>query len=703
MKICCIRVLILLTLFVGSREAALAVTFTTTPTTVSNTYSGVLTLQINGVPTGETVLVQKYLDVNNSGVIDAGDWLVQQFSVTDGQAATIGGITNYNVPGDEGAIDGSITTVLSFQPPALNGDIAQNYCGNYLFRVSSPAGHFAPLTNSFTVTAFGFPQSVSGTVSGNGSPLPFAAVLALQVNGGPVAATLADGTGRYSLALPPGAYQMAGISSNFVINLATTPRLTLTPGANLTTNVNLLAVAQTVTGRVADTNDITIGLPGLLVLATDTNYFLGATLSDSNGNYSVSTRSSLWNLSVNSSGSTLHGYLTTGSKTKVSTGGGSVTGVNLLLPKATAMFYGTVTDDLGNPLPGVELISQDATGQFADSVTTTPDGRFNAGALAGPWMLQLNNANPGYANYVFTSSTNFIFTNNQALRINFSGILGSNHLSGTVTRSTGSPIAGASVVAFASINGMQYQTTSTLTDSNGHYSLLVPDGYWSVSLNATNGGNNSLNAILGANTYQQPSLEYATLYGNDATVNFSIFLCGGISIVTTNTLPDGYDGITYANSLVALSCNNLTWSTTGGLPPGMFLSPVGTFYGAPTNYGTFHFTATATDTAASTASRDFTLTIQPPPKLNFALVGNQLKVTYPVSALSYMLFTTTNLVTGPWTYATGGIPIFGGDTNTISYLFNLTAPAQFFRLATPGLVIMGPGGGPVGFGGGGLP
>src|SRR5258708_6117392 len=56
-----------------------AVTFTVTPSAVSNTYSGSITLQINGLATGDTVLVQKYLDANANSVIDAPDILVQQF------------------------------------------------------------------------------------------------------------------------------------------------------------------------------------------------------------------------------------------------------------------------------------------------------------------------------------------------------------------------------------------------------------------------------------------------------------------------------------------------------------------------------------------------------------------------------------------------------------------------------------------------
>ena len=48
-----------------------AVGFTITPSAVSNTYVGNITLQVTGLTPGDTVVVQKYLDANADGVIDA--------------------------------------------------------------------------------------------------------------------------------------------------------------------------------------------------------------------------------------------------------------------------------------------------------------------------------------------------------------------------------------------------------------------------------------------------------------------------------------------------------------------------------------------------------------------------------------------------------------------------------------------------------
>ena len=680
----------------GGRVALATVTFTNTPMVVSNAYSGWLTLQIGGIPSGDTVLIQKYLDVNSNGVIDAGDWLVQQFTLTDGQVTTIGGITDINIPGDTDAVTGSITAQLSFQPPVFSGDIAQSLVGHYLLRLSSPAGHFAPLTNTFTVTNFPYAQSVSGTVYGNGTARPYAVVLAFQSTGAPQSGTMADGNGHYSLNLPVGSFQIAAVSSNYLHSLGQAPRFTVTNGFTVTTNLYLTNATQTISGQVADTNNQTLGLPGLLVVATEpTNHFIAVTFTDTNGNYTLGTRPSLWNLGANSSATALHGYLANNYKVNVNTSGGSASGVNLLLTRATAMFYGSVSDNLGNPLPGININSQDSTGLWSDSVATGPDGNYCAGAMAGSWSLGLNNNNPIYANYLFTTGTSTTVSSNSAVPLNFSGILGTNHVTGTVTKSSGGPIAGVGVSAISQ-SWPAYQTPTVNTDNNGNYSLLVANGnYWNVSLNSTNGGTNSLNNILGSNNYLVPGFQTTGISGSDTSDNFYVQLCSGITITSTNPLVSGLDGISYLNNLVALSCNSVTWTLTGGsLPPGLALQSNGTLSGAATNAGTFHFTAKVTDTANNTASQSFTITIQPPPTLAYTWASGQLSLIYPVADSSYLLQSTTNLALGPWGTATGYTLTFSG-TNLI-YTFTNSAPAQYFRLASPSII------GPIGIGGGGL-
>jgi hypothetical protein len=150
-----------------------AVSFTVTPSTLSNTYSGNITLLVTGLTNGETVVVQKFADANTNGVIDAADWPIQQYRLTDGSASLIGGVPNINVPRDSTPADGAITSPQSL----LTAGIAQQFVGKYLYKLSSPAGRFAPITNLFTITNFSYAQSFTGSVRSSGTNVPNAGVL----------------------------------------------------------------------------------------------------------------------------------------------------------------------------------------------------------------------------------------------------------------------------------------------------------------------------------------------------------------------------------------------------------------------------------------------------------------------------------------------------------------------------------------------
>src|ERR1035438_4406763 len=201
------NLLIVTALFAVICPAALgAVGFTITPNTVSNTYAGTIQLQITGLTPGDPVVVQKFLDDNTNGIMDGEDGMVQQFNLTDGQAGmVIGTVTNNNVPGDtDGAVNGQITAKLNFP----NGDFIQNLVGNYLYKFSSPVGHFTPQTNNFNVTNFPFGQKFFGNVVSNSSSTTLSNAVVLLFPpprpghkglGQPLADTVANNAGAYAI------------------------------------------------------------------------------------------------------------------------------------------------------------------------------------------------------------------------------------------------------------------------------------------------------------------------------------------------------------------------------------------------------------------------------------------------------------------------------------------------------------------------
>src|SRR5579883_1088595 len=77
----------LFALMLATQSVSAAVTVSISPGAISNQYTGYITLQISNLISGATVEVQAFADSNSNGVVDSGDLLIQQFQVTDGQAA----------------------------------------------------------------------------------------------------------------------------------------------------------------------------------------------------------------------------------------------------------------------------------------------------------------------------------------------------------------------------------------------------------------------------------------------------------------------------------------------------------------------------------------------------------------------------------------------------------------------------------------
>ena len=513
-----------------------AVTFTNTPSAVSNTYSGTITLQVTGLTSGDNVVVQDYLDANTNGVIDAGDYLVQQFNLTDGQASVFHNgstaVTNFNVPGDtDGAANGSITAQLGFSQ--LGGVVI---IGKYALKLSSPSGHFTPITNFFSITNFPYAGSFTGSVVSNGTSttLPNAVVLLSQPsNGGGQnvgSGVVANNSGVYTIKAPPGNYSLFAFKSNFVANLGTAPSLALSSGT-ITTNLSLIPATRSISGKIIDAST-SAGLPGISGAVSSTDNFLAISFTDTNGNFNVPVTASQWKFE----GSGPAAYLKSQNNQTADTTTGSVSGVTNALTKATAIFYGSVKDRNNNPLVGVNMYSSDNDGgnnQYEQDSVTDANTNYNyvAGASGGDtWYVQVDgDQSPSLANYIFSQSTlqngSINLTNGQAVRQDFTAILATNYITGHVQDSHGNNISGVGVNAntTTSINGVNY-SAHTDTDDNGNYTLNVANGDWSISLNCGT-GDDSLGNILGGN-YQCPCDENVTISNNNVTTNFTV-LPGG--------------------------------------------------------------------------------------------------------------------------------------------------------------------------------
>jgi hypothetical protein len=742
-------------LLLGPTLAA-AVTFTVTPAAVSNTYNGFITLQVTGLTNAEVVVVHKSLDVNTNGVVDAGDWLVQQFKLTDGQAGmVIGGINNSNVPGDTDTTAGQITAVVSFR----NGDFIQNTAGQYAFQLFSPGGHFAPLTTLFSVTNVPYPQQVTGNVVSNGTSttLPNAVVLLFpppapgknEPKGHPLAGAVANNAGSYTIPAPAGTYMAVAFQPNYLASFATAPVLTLGSGATIITNLTLTNATASLSGQLVDANNLGKGLPGLFMSFKASSGLLGVGFSDTNGNFNLGVQAGQWGLEVDDTSLIVHGFVGLQDRTNVNAG---QTGIILAFPKATALFYGSVKDSLGNPMPGIDVYAQDNNNFYQNDGYSDANGNYAVGAIGGlsndPWWIQTSNdSNP--SNYIFTqpsfaSNGGTNLNNNGVVQFNFTGLLATNLISGWLKDGSGNPITGVGVSANATINGVDYNEGSVDTDATGNYSLNVANGMWNVSVNScgdcgdglpgsylspanrslvisnnngtanftallannhisghvqqsngtpignvgvwasatlnsadyfqyvdadgsgnyslnvangtwtvgleSNGGNDSLNSILGGGTYQNPANQIVSVNNNDPVVNFSVAPPAPLQMMT-NSLPGGTVGVYYQQSL----------SASGGQAPYNWWLPGGTSTLPPGNFGDMNFSSNGTNG---------TISGTPGSAGTFPFWVGVSDNAFPQNVVTQMFSITITIGSTPLQVVTGGLP---GATQNAPYSTALAA------------------------------
>ncbi len=683
--------------FCAAAFSAGAVTLTITPSAVSNTYLGPITLQISGLTNAETVVVQKFLDANTNGAVDAPDLLVQQFNLTDGQAGmVIGGVTNINVPGDtDGAANGTITARLSF--PDL--DFVQNVVGQFIFRVSSPVGHFAAVSATFDVTNFPFAQTISGTVVSNSVPVANAVIVLFPPPRGgnhgpgtPVGGTVANNSGVYSIQVPPGAYVPMAFKPNYVANYAGSPLVTLTNNQTVVTTLSLAGATAAISGRVVDANNGNLGLPGVFLPAINKSGLIGIGFTDTNGYFSIGVQSGGWGISGDASGSLNDlGYVSYNGSTNVNAG---VTGLVLPVYRATALFYGKVKDGSGNPLAGVTIEASDNNNLFTADGLSNTNGNYVVAALGGlsgeTWQIyEANGGNhSGPANYIYSSGQNSItLSAGQAYHFNFTGLLATNYLSGQV-QFNGSPVVGVQVYADATIGGNAYQNQAD-TDGNGNYAFNVANGNWSVNVyDCGCSDSDSLNNILGSGTYQDPSPQNVVIANNNQTVNFIIPPPGagsgqiygyvtdtnfnpivGISVYASNGLGNNYYATTDGNGYYAMN-NVVNGSYTVSVDCGQ-LNTEG--YSCPNN--------DVASVSGNSVGAIFTAQFVGGPPVVFAPAhlanGSFQMLVGGYTGHNYTVQMTTNLASTNW------IPLLVTNPVNGSFLFqdgSATNPARYYRV-----------------------
>jgi hypothetical protein len=605
-------------------QSVQAMTFTLTPSSVSNTYPGYITLQVNSVPSGSTVIVQKYFDANTNGIVDAGDLLVQEGKLVDGQAGVVsGGVTNFNVPYDlDGASNGQITANIFLK----DGDFIQGTIGQYLFVLSSTNGSFASVTNVFTVTNLPYPQQLTGTVTNDsGTAVPNAIVVMFPPPrpghdhgpGDPVASGVANNSGVYSMKLPAGSYVPLAFQSNYVASYSTSPLLTLGSGQTLNTNLAITSATTSVSGSLVDSSS---GKPlqGVFMPASSQAGIIAVGFTDTNGNFNIPVISNqTWSLGGDSGGLIIHSYLGyENDPTNVNSG---ASGVTIMYPKSSALVYGHVMDTQGNPVAGVpvEAFTTGQNNNYQQDGYTDTNGNYVVPVVGGlgnndQWQV---NVDKQPTNYVFTMATSqqnggTNINSGQAVQQNFLAMKTTQIITGHVQDNNSNAIVGVGVYATTTVGANTFETATEDTDNNGNYTLYVANtNTWNVTVLGCC-GDDSLSQL---GSYQVPNRVSVGITNNNGVANFTVQQCTSVQILDTN-LPSGQVGSFYDYFLNGSTCNgNQIWTVIdqADFPTSLTLGANGEIYGTPDTATTYNFTVNLSDGSGNSTNRAVSLTINP--------------------------------------------------------------------------------------------
>ncbi|NOS70620.1 MAG: carboxypeptidase regulatory-like domain-containing protein, partial [Verrucomicrobia bacterium] len=557
-------------LCVATASLAGAASLSVSPSSTSNTYAGVITLQIGGLTNTEPVVVQEFLDANGNSTVDTGELLVDTFPISDGGVSTIGGQTNLNVPFDSNATGSAITTTLFFSAPL----IVENFVGQHIFRVTSPSARFTPVDATFIVTNAVFSQSVTGQVFLGASPATNAVVVALTgQNGGVAGAALADSAGHYSLRLPANSYMLIASQPNCYFDTASAPQITLTNGMTATNNLYLTNGTVTLSGSVRDATNNS-GLGGVFILLQSGDY-LAIAFSASNGTFSASVAPASWQFEIQEDRMNRRGYVTPRQFPDADTTAGAVANVNLLLPKANAMFYGRLTNNLGAPFANVAFEADDgqnAPSLFKGNGFSDANGFYAVAVLAetSGWYCSPGTSDtPALANHILSQGQSVVLTSGQAYLLNFTALPATAQISGHVQDNAGNAVVGVSLNGGAFIGGVNYSPASALTDNSGNYSLAAIAGQWGVQFNFSNDSdalaNHGLEDLFGPHQVNIPP--------TNAVLNITVYPTGSSVLsapqrISPSQVSLGVYGSINTNYTLQVSTNlsSTNWSSLSSFP-----------------------------------------------------------------------------------------------------------------------------------------
>jgi hypothetical protein len=481
------------------------------PNFVSEDYDGWLSLQVNGEAVAQPVLVEKFLDVNGNGVVDAGDLLCQSITITDGSIFDVGGIPFPTVPGDNDAVaNGRIYGSIDFQSQSELNRMA----ANYIFHIIDSSGQFNEIALPMRVLQRASEQKIAGRVTAGGLPVPGALVFySTPPDTNWIGGVVTDSGGNYAILCKPGVHAVAAFKNGYVCNLDWTSQTMVNPGIDSIVNPVLLAADRLIQGALSD-SDARLG--GQQLFAHSADGWSALTTSDAQGNFNLPVLAASYSLLLSSKSLSMAGLIGLKNNPVVNTLTGDVSGLDISLTKPNAVVFGAIRNSHFEPVGGISINAAAANLPWSStSIPSDSDGLYAIGITAGEWAAGPNPIDliqHGYAVSVWPVVSP---TNGQAIYYEFTAIQATAFLSGLVVDDTGTPIQGITVEAVDSAN----YGVSTTTDAAGAFRIGVSSGLWTLRISASD---------THANLYSSPLIPIQMVDGeNQADIKMTLYRISG--------------------------------------------------------------------------------------------------------------------------------------------------------------------------------
>ncbi|MBN2412233.1 carboxypeptidase regulatory-like domain-containing protein [candidate division KSB1 bacterium] len=470
-----------------------------------------------------------YMDINENGIIDPNDLLMDYFILTDG----IGWIRNPEEPdediaGDESARDGKLKSTLTIE----KGDLTA--AGQFIVKAIEQNGSTATAILKFNIQPT--PPYITGKITDKqtGSPLPNIVVFIENVDNNDLGTgSVTDSNGDYFANVEAGTYEISVWTQMQPAYKPGDP-VTVTVGASETKTVNIQLDKYTsfVEGFVKKENGTAV--PGIMVTATspaDENFY-GIATTDNSGYYKLGTEPGIvWVgaptifQSVLASDEFVEPAVDT-----VNVAAGQTVQSNFTVKKYTAFVEG-VCKVGDSPLAGVEIsgIAFDIVAGTINfySAQSQADGTYKMGVMPGIITL-LSASKDGYSLVSPTIPySNFNVPANQSVtgyNFTFEAAGGDKYIAGKVTFENGNPASNVYVVAINDEELAKPGYRIQYTDGSGNYKFENPiDGYWQLG-------------VYKSGYHSTPYMIYETIYAGLTVDNADFILVEGGTGIAVNTV-----------------------------------------------------------------------------------------------------------------------------------------------------------------------